>query len=562
MPSLVDDSSMDNEWGLVDMFGEQVDQVPIEVRVPPGYWRRDDTHLPLPVTPMTDSVIDTDAAFSAACADFGLLIDVRLTAIGGWYYVSVVPVGAKPNAPAPPGWLLPLLLRLSPAARARMRRSREVARTGYVDQVIDRWYNELLPAFERRITALRDAGPAGMDDNQLVSHLRAAQDLSADGLRAHFRVNMTHWLATGELSSICRDLLGWGQTEVYGLLAGLSTRSSEPARKLAALAGTAQDSPEFADYMRVYGTRSLTLELADPTIGELPGLMWTLLQDQIQQQYDPENDAATLASRRETMAQTARDSLRGEQLARFERALARAVRAYPVREDNVFFTNDVPNALIRFAILEAGRRLYDRNQLSNRDDVFFLELDEAVAALKDGEGKQALVALRKGEHGWALANPGPPAYGKDPGPPPSTRWLRPDLRASTDAMMLTSEQVLASDLSNRTEETPGLTTLTGVAGSPGTYRGPVRVIKSENEFDKLQAGDVLVCPATRPSWSVLFPSVGAIVTDAGGALSHPAIIAREHRVPAVVATGFATSTLRDGLIVTVDGTRGIVEVEA
>jgi pyruvate,water dikinase len=58
---------------------------------------------------------------------------------------------------------------------------------------------------------------------------------------------------------------------------------------------------------------------------------------------------------------------------------------------------------------------------------------------------------------------------------------------------------------------------------------------------------------------VLFPSIGALVTDSGGILSHPAIIAREYRVPAVVATGNATRLLRDGQIVTVDGTMGSVE---
>jgi len=59
----------------------------------------------------------------------------------------------------------------------------------------------------------------------------------------------------------------------------------------------------------------------------------------------------------------------------------------------------------------------------------------------------------------------------------------------------------------------------------------------------------------------LFPKVGALVTDTGGILSHPAIIAREYRVPAVVATGNATELLRDDQIVTVDGTAGTVEIE-
>jgi rifampicin phosphotransferase len=65
---------------------------------------------------------------------------------------------------------------------------------------------------------------------------------------------------------------------------------------------------------------------------------------------------------------------------------------------------------------------------------------------------------------------------------------------------------------------------------------------------------------TSPVWSVLFPSIGALVTDTGGILSHPAIIAREYVLPAVVNTGSGTSSLRDGEVVTVDGTTGTVRV--
>ena len=90
------------------------------------------------------------------------------------------------------------------------------------------------------------------------------------------------------------------------------------------------------------------------------------------------------------------------------------------------------------------------------------------------------------------------------------------------------------------------------------YTGTVRIIMNEGEFDKLQPGDVLVGPITSPVCSVLFPSIGALVTDAGGILSHPAIIAREYQVPAVLAVGNATTLLQDGQIVTVDGTSGTV----
>jgi pyruvate,water dikinase len=122
------------------------------------------------------------------------------------------------------------------------------------------------------------------------------------------------------------------------------------------------------------------------------------------------------------------------------------------------------------------------------------------------------------------------------------------------------EQIMGPEHGDPGEEGHPVQVVRGLPASAGTWTGPVRVIRTEAEFDRLRSGDVLVCPVTSPVWSVLFPLVGALVTDEGGVLSHPAIIAREYAVPAVVATGDGTSRLRDGQLVTVDGGTGTVRV--
>jgi len=127
-----------------------------------------------------------------------------------------------------------------------------------------------------------------------------------------------------------------------------------------------------------------------------------------------------------------------------------------------------------------------------------------------------------------------------------------------EALLWARNRVFAAEHSGH--EQAGGRVLHGIAASPGVYTGPACVIRNESAFGKLRAGDVLVCPMTSPVWSVLFPSVGALVTDTGGVLSHPAIIAREYRVPAVVATGNATRMLCDAQTVTVDGNAGMVEI--
>ena len=177
-------------------------------------------------------------------------------------------------------------------------------------------------------------------------------------------------------------------------------------------------------------------------------------------------------------------------------------------------------------------------------------------ALKQGGDLKSLVLRRKGERVWAQQHPGPATYGKAPAQPPLD-VLPPEPRFLMTVVPWYMERALST---GRGRVQKAGENLTGIAASPGRYTGAVRVIRNESEFHKLQPGDVLVCPATTPVWSVLFASVGALVTNTGGILSHPAIIAREYRVPAVVATGNATSLLKDGQVVTVDGETGTVEL--
>ena len=100
--------------------------------------------------------------------------------------------------------------------------------------------------------------------------------------------------------------------------------------------------------------------------------------------------------------------------------------------------------------------------------------------------------------------------------------------------------------------------LRGTPASAGRVTGTARIIHSEADFHVLEPGDIAVCPGTRPSSSVIFPMIGGIVADAGGAVSHPAIIAREYGIPAVVAAVGATDAIRDGEVITVDGAEGTV----
>ena len=563
--------------------------VPVEIAPPPGFWEREASHFPRPLSPMAASIVTPieNASMKRVFDEFSLLLEtLEYRQIGGWLYTRLVPLGGK-DRPAPPAWLFSILIRAVPSIRRRIRGSVDAMRSDKAGKLIDRWNAEWQPALSRRMAELRDVDLPRLSDEELEQHLDRAMAHFTEAAGIHFILHAPGVFALAELTFTCRDMLGWDEVRTLDLVAGLSTMSTEPARRLAELARLARDRPAvrsvlehvdsttarrlvevdpefataFAEYQSAYGCRALSYDLEDPSIAETPELTLGLLADQLAWNYDPAADTASLHAHRTAVTAEARAALAGhsaEDRARFERVLERAQRTYPVREENEFYTISAPIALLRYALLELGRRLAKQGQIQRAEHVFYLRYDEARAALRDRTDRQKLVTQRRGERAWVLANPGPPSYGKNPGPPPPLDALPPEPRFAMQALLWFTDHTFASEATAHATQVGE--ELRGIAASQGAYTGPARVIMNESEFGKIQAGDVLVCPITSPVWSVLLPSVGALVTDTGGILSHAAIIAREYRVPAVVATGKATALLHDGQIVSVDGASGVVRL--
>jgi pyruvate,water dikinase len=104
------------------------------------------------------------------------------------------------------------------------------------------------------------------------------------------------------------------------------------------------------------------------------------------------------------------------------------------------------------------------------------------------------------------------------------------------------------------------TTLTGFAGSPGIAEGTARVVLEIDRLGDLLPDEILVVPVTSPSWTPVFGKIAAAVSDIGGIMSHAAIVSREYGLPAVVGTGNATSRIKTGDRVRVDGNAGTVTI--
>jgi pyruvate,water dikinase len=102
--------------------------------------------------------------------------------------------------------------------------------------------------------------------------------------------------------------------------------------------------------------------------------------------------------------------------------------------------------------------------------------------------------------------------------------------------------------------------LTGMAASPGLVEGVARVIRSADELDQVRNGEILVAPVTAPSWAPVFGKIKATVTDIGGIMSHAAIVCREYGLPAVTATGSASTVIKTGQRLRVNGGTGEVTI--
>lgn len=179
------------------------------------------------------------------------------------------------------------------------------------------------------------------------------------------------------------------------------------------------------------------------------------------------------------------------------------------------------------------------------DDVFMLYIREAIELTKGDKSVLEKIAARKANYAGYLENP--PFPNVIIGRFEPSEWLADPKRRND--FYCSGSDVTVSDSS-----------IKGFPGAAGKVTGTVRVIESIDKIDELQAGEILVTSATNIGWTSIFPKVSAIVTDIGAPLSHAAIVAREFGIPAVVGCGNATTVLKTGDVVEVDGMKGTVSI--
>ena len=180
------------------------------------------------------------------------------------------------------------------------------------------------------------------------------------------------------------------------------------------------------------------------------------------------------------------------------------------------------------------------------DDVFFLTLDEVLGILSGGTLAVDLIPTRKEIYQRYKALPSYPSVIRGHFAP--FQWASDPNRRNDVYDQHATLSTQTSDI------------IRGAAGSTGCVEGVARVMASPEESNQFQPGEILVTRMTDISWTPIFPHAAAVVTDIGAPLSHAAIVARELGIPAVVGCQDATTRLKTGDHVRVDGSSGTVKV--
>ena len=533
---------------------------PDEERVP---WELDPMHFPeaLPVLEGQIWCCVSDEGMNPAFEEYEMPIRAMNKVINGYIYSAMVPAVAPEEMEAQ-------------GERSQEQVGMRLAR------LEESWNEEWLPEIKEHLAFWDAFDLQGATTEDLRAHFEVTLERANRLWLIHFQIVTPVYMAMGLFDDLYHELFeDEGTFDSYQLLGGFDNKTLEVNRALWDLSRRAAEVPEvrrvleekasaevvaalgesvagqaFLGELRAFletcGQRGPTWSLSQPSWIEDPQPVILNLQDYVvQTERDPRIQQATMVGEREQAVAAARQRLQGypqQAVEQFEFLLKASQMAIVLTEDHGYWIDFNSMYRVRRVIMELGRRFTEVGVLAEADDIFHLELDEVSRAaidLPEGDLRAQVEERRATLAHFQSVSP-PRRLGADYGPPPDNALTR----SFGKFFVLPPEP----------QDEEGI--LKGNAGSPGKVQGPARVIRSLEQAEALQQGDVLVAETTSPPWTPLFGTAAAIVTDTGGILSHCAVVAREYRIPAVVGTGAATAAISDGQIVEVDGDNGIVKI--
>jgi pyruvate,water dikinase len=547
------------------------------------FWVYDDLHIPHPVSPMFFDIggwwLSCDHMFRRFGTPFA--VDWLAKNVNGYVYTTAIPADPDLRIDA---------TEYSSRYGARVPRDAAFASTmgAYLDTVLpvygrdfaDWWRDRLRPEMEHNFAFLEARLDAAdeMDLADAACLLEDAIDIHDRHWKIHWMLNFAQLSATLKLRAVMEKTRGSVDEELLGRLQNSASdrnwdsiealwrmknevRDDADLRAAFAPEDTAAIAPALRatergrrfiaervePYQREFGWHAVwSHEFIFPTVREQTEPVLELVRGYLTTDYDFPAAIEAMRLDIEAASREILHGLTGEALDEMQAANEVNLRMAPLTPDHHFYIDQGANAHLRLVLLLVGRRLVEDGRLDQPDDVLFLRYNELRALIGSADAIEArtIVAERRRERDAAArihprdwvgtVTPSQLAF------PYLVNWGYPDRFHQTQ-----------SDDQRQ---------ITGLGASPGVIEGIARVVRTVDEFDDVRDGDILVCQMTNPAWVVLFTKIAGLVTDTGGTTSHPAVLAREFGIPAVIGTSVATHRITTGDRVRVDGTSGRVEI--
>jgi phosphohistidine swiveling domain-containing protein len=546
-------------------------------------WILDDLHCPNPVSPMFFDIggwwLTCDHMFRRFATPFAC--DWIAKNVNGYVYTAAIPAdpALRVEATEHQARYVPRVPR-DPAYASSIGPYLDWVLPHYAESFLEWWQTRLRPEIERNFAYLDGYDMERATLVELAVLLEDAIDFHDHHWKIHWLLNFGQLSTTIALNDAIGEVRGdvdpalpgrlqssiadrnwdsiealWQMKEEVKIDEELRTalRATTAADVLRALE-TSERGRRFLHerldpYRLEFGNRSIwPHEFAYPTWREQPVPILETIRAYLESDYDyPKAIESVRRDLNEAVRELMEPVPTGPGRERLQIALDRAMAMNPLTPDHHFFIDQGTNARLRLVLVAIGRKLVEGGVLLDPEDVIFLRYNELRLLVANPRvlDVQEIVSRRRDEREASFR-------------------LRPPEWVGT-----ATEEALAfpylvnwgfPDRFYRAQEAHE--ELTGLAASPGLVEGTARVVDSPEQFDSVRQGEVLVCKMTNPAWVVVFTKIAGLVTDSGGTVSHPAVIAREFGIPAVVGTSVATERISTGDRVRVNGSTGTVELLA
>ena len=529
-----------------------------------GPWDLDAVHFPRPATRYWSDMHPEalKRGFRDFTSYYGMLLDTMdYQYLNGFAYISPRPI-AQEQAPE------------------RFQRAEEVwAKKLWRAQLRD-WDEKFKPESIRKHRELQSVDPASLSDEELVAYLETCHEHHKEMIYQHMRHTGAAMVTIGDLLAHASEWTGVPHAELLSMMQGAAPVSAGVSHELARMVAAirtdpaaqallhSQDDPgEILDelrslptetgeavnaYLDLIGYRLLDgFDISGRYALEMPDALLRAIRVHVDGQADSNSEAEGDAKIAEI-----RSKVPEEHRQEFDSLVEEARLMYRIRDERGVYSDIWASGIMRRAAIAAGRRVAQRGRIHDPEHFIDASFEEMKALVLDTDGPSA--DELKARYEWRTshtAKDAPMHLGPPSPPPPDPSGLPPAEARMMRAAGITIDSMFAPSMEPHEESV-----LHGLAASGGSYEGPARRIAGPEEFDRIVKGDVLITACTTEAFNILLPLLGALVTDSGGLLSHPAIVSREYGIPGVVGTRDATDRIPDGVRVRVDGDAGEVIV--